>query len=306
VSGSERRQGLFFGIAAYVIWGMFPLYWPLLKRAGAVEILAHRIVWSLAVVALILTVLCRWRAFASLARSPRQVALVCLAGLTVAINWGVYIFSVNTGHTIDASLGYFIMPMVSVLFGVLVFGERPRSVQWMALGIAAVGVLVMAVEYAGIPWIALVLAISFGAYGLLKKLADTGAVESLTVETLALCVPALAYLFIIEDAGTGLFPHGTPLENILLVGGGVVTVVPLLLLSGAATRIPLATIGMIQYITPVLQFSIGLLVQGETMATGRWVGFALVWSALSVLVADGVRAARRPRASKPLTPTSPP
>ncbi|GAA4606154.1 EamA family transporter RarD [Actinoallomurus liliacearum] len=287
---ADTRRGILSGIAAYTMWGLFPLYWPLLKPAGALEILAHRMIWSLVAVVVILAVRRHWTWLRTM--GLRRILLLALAALIITVNWGTYIYAVNSGHTIEAALGYFINPLVSVLLGVLVFRERLRTWQWAAIGVSVVAVGVLAADYGRLPWIALLLAGSFGTYGLVKKFAATGSAESLTIETAVLFVPALAY--------TLLAPHQTFTGHgaghvTLLVGAGVVTAIPLMLFNTAATRVPLTVIGMLQYLAPVIQFLIGLLVQHEAMPASRWVGFLLVWAALAMLTADGLRAARSKR-----------
>lgn len=287
---SEMRRGVLFGIGAYVLWGLFPLYWPLLKPAGSIEILAHRIIWSLVAGGVILAARRHWRWVTVIA--PRRIALLAAAAVFITVNWGTYIYSVNSGHTIEAALGYFINPLVSVLLGVVVLRERLRPWQWAAVGTGAAAVAVLAIDYGHPPWIALILACSFGTYGLLKKFANTPSDESLTVETAVLFLPALAYaIFQPHPTVTG---HGAG-HITLLVGAGLVTAVPLLLFNSAATRVPLTVIGMLQYLTPILQFLIGLLIQHEAMPASRWVGFLLVWAALVILSVDAVRAARKNR-----------
>jgi chloramphenicol-sensitive protein RarD len=291
---SDTRRGILSGIAAYTIWGLFPLYWPLLKPAGALEILAHRMIWSLAAVLVILAVRKHWAWLRTM--RPRRIALLALAAVFITVNWGTYIYAVNSGHTIEGALGYFINPLVSVLLGVLVFRERLRPWQWTAIGISVVAVAVLAADYGRLPWIALLLACSFGTYGLVKKFAATPSAESLTVETAVLFLPALAY--------TLLAPHQTVTGHgaghvALLVGAGIVTAIPLMLFNTAATRVPLTVIGMLQYLTPILQFLIGLVVQHEAMPASRWIGFLLVWVALILLTMDGVRAARSKRRAVP-------
>jgi chloramphenicol-sensitive protein RarD len=289
-SVSEMRRGVLSGVAAYVLWGLFPLYWPLLKPAGAIEILAHRMIWSLVAVGVILSAQRHWRSIKTL-RAGR-VALLALAAAVITVNWGTYIYAVNSGHTIEAALGYFINPLVSVLLGVLVLRERLTRWQWAAVGTGTAAVVVLAIDYGRPPWIALVLAGSFGTYGLLKKFAATPSAESLTVETAVLFLPALAYVaFQPHPTFTG---HGVG-HMVLLAGAGVVTAVPLLLFNSSATRVPLTVIGMLQYLAPVLQFLIGLVVQHEAMPASRWIGFLLVWVALIVLSADAVRTARKSR-----------
>lgn len=294
----DARDGVLFGVSAYVMWGLFPLYWVLLEPAGAVEVLAHRIVWSLVVVLAILWLAGR-RAhrgqpvLRAVLRDWRKLALLAAAAVVISVNWGTYIWGVTHGHVVETSLGYFINPLVTVLAGVLVLGERLRPAQWAAVGLGAVAVLVLTVGYGRPPWIALTLACSFGSYGLIKKYVATGAVESLAVETTLLLVPALGYLVALEASGAGTFAdHGVG-HTALLITGGLVTAVPLLAFGAAANRVPLSLLGLLQYLAPVLQFAIGVLVFGEHMPAARWFGFALVWAALSVLTWDGLRAARR-------------
>ncbi|WP_433499316.1 EamA family transporter RarD [Sphaerimonospora sp. CA-214678] len=286
----ESRRGVLYGIAAYSIWGLFPLYWPLLKPAGAVEILAHRMVWSLAVVVAILAARRHWSWFRSLTR--RQFLLLTVAAVTIALNWGVYIYAVNSGHVIESALGYFINPLVTVLFGVVIFRERLRTLQWAAVGLGGLAVIVLTLDYGRPPWIALILATSFGAYGLFKKAAQVGSAESLTIETLVLLVPALTYLIVIEGNGTGAFGHQGAGHTLLLATTGIVTAIPLMCFNGAAIRVPLSTIGLLQYITPTMQFLCGVLVAREVMPPSRWVGFVIVWLALCVFTWDSLRAVR--------------
>jgi len=291
---SEMRRGVLFGVAAYVLWGLFPLYWPLLKPAGSVEILAHRIIWSLVAVLVILAAGRHWRWIKGL--KARTVAVLAAAAVVITVNWGVYIYAVNTGRTIEAALGYFINPLVSVTLGVLILRERLRPWQWAAVGTGAAAVVVLAIDYGGLPWIALTLACSFGTYGLLKKFAGTPSSESLGIETTVLLLPALAYA--IFQPHPTFTAHG-PGHIALLIGAGVVTAIPLLLFNSAATRVPLTVIGLVQYLAPVLQFLIGLTIQHEAMPASRWIGFLLVWAALVILSVDAVRAARKKTARRP-------
>ncbi|GLW08838.1 protein RarD [Microtetraspora sp. NBRC 13810] len=301
----DERRGLLYGVAAYAMWGLFPLYWPLLEPAGPVEILAHRMVWSLVAVLGILAVRRHWSWFAPLVRQPKKVALLALAALIISVNWGVYIYAVNTGHVVESALGYFISPLVSVLFGVVLLRERLRRTQWVAVGLGTIAMVVLAVDYGRPPWIALVLAASFGTYGLIKKIANVGAAESLTVETLAFLVPALAYLFVLQGSGQGTFGgHGVG-HAALLALSGVITAVPLLFFTAAAIRVPLTVIGLLQYIAPVLQFLVGVLIIRETMPPSRWAGFAIVWIALAIFTWDSLRNARATRRS-PVPPVRQP
>lgn len=288
---NEPRRGVVFGASAYFVWGLFPLYWPLLKPATAFEILGHRIVWSLVV---LVALLARARAFHRLRaiRGPKLRLLTLAAGF-IALNWGLYIWAVNHGHVVETALGYFINPLVSVLLGVVVLRERMRRAQWIALGLVVVAVTVLAVDYGGLPWIAIVLPISFGLYGLHKKRADVGAVESLTFETALLVVPAIAYLAWLEHVGAGVFAHPPWSKTALLVLAGPATAVPLLCFGAAAIRIPLSTLGLLQYISPTLQFLCGVYVFHEAMPPSRWVGFGLVWIALLVFSADSFAHRRR-------------
>jgi chloramphenicol-sensitive protein RarD len=273
------------------MWGLFPLYWPLLKPAGALEILAHRMVWSLATVLAILAARQRWSWLPRLLRAPGKLLLLTLAAALVSINWGVYIYAVNSAQVVESALGYFINPLVSVLLGVLIFRERLRTAQWLATVCAAAAVVVLTVNHGRPPWIALALAGSFGTYGLIKKTAQIGAVESLAIETLVLFLPALGYLgWLHQHRSSSFSGHGTG-HALLLAGSGVITALPLLAFGAAAIRIPLTAIGLLQYIAPTLQFLCGVLVTNETMPPARWVGFAMIWLALAIFAGDGIRAA---------------
>ncbi|MFB4289066.1 EamA family transporter RarD [Nonomuraea sp. ATR24] len=294
----DLRRGVLFGVAAYAMWGLFPLYWPLLKPSGAVEILAHRIVWSLVAVVAVLLVRRHWSWVKELVRQPRKLGLLTVAAVVITVNWGTYIYAVNTGHVVESALGYFINPLVSVLFGVLLLKERLRPLQWTAVGFGALAVLVLTVNYGRPPYMALVLAVSFAVYGLVKKQANVGAAESLTVETLVLLVPALAYLTFLQQQGQSTFGTLGAGHAALLVGAGVITALPLLAFTASAIRVPLSTIGLLQYIAPVLQFLVGVLIAKETMPPSRWAGFAIVWIALAIFTYDSFRAARARRPKK--------
>jgi chloramphenicol-sensitive protein RarD len=295
----EHRRGLILGATAYGVWGLFPLYWALLAAAGTLETLAHRMVWSLVVVGVVLLWTRRVGSFRAVLRDRRQVLLLTAAALLISANWGGYIWGVTHGHVVETALGYFIGPLVSVLLGVLLLGERLRPAQWVAVGLGAASVVVLAVGYGEVPWLALVLAFSFATYGLVKKLANVDAVESMAVETSVLLLPALAYVVFLQASGTGTFTsHGVG-HLLLLVGGGVVTMLPLLAFGAAAVRIPLSLIGLLQYMTPTLQFTFGVLVFREHMPPERWLGFAIVWAALVVLTVDGMRR-RPPKALEPI------
>lgn len=300
-SPEPQRGGLAPGIAAYLLWGLMPLYFPLLEPAGAVEVIAHRVVWSLLFCLLLLAVTRGGRAFVSTLREPRTVGTLAVASVLLAVNWLVYVAAVMSGHVVDASLGYFVNPLVTVALAVLVLRERLRTVQWVALGFGALAVVVIAVGYGRVPWIALALAASFGSYGLLKNRVGRrlAALPGLATETLVLFPVALGYLLWLAAQGSGTFTSSGGGHAALLALAGPVTAVPLLLFNQAARRIPLSLIGLLQYMTPVVQFLIGVLVRHEPMPAARWAGFGLVWVALVVLGADGWRTARSARALTP-------
>jgi chloramphenicol-sensitive protein RarD len=288
------RSGLALGAGAYFLWGVLPVYFPLLQPAGAVEIIGHRVVWSLGFCLLLLVATRTWGSFVAALRARRTLALLTLAAALVAVNWTVYVYGVLSGQVVDTALGYFVNPLVTVLLAVFVLRERLRPAQWVALGCGAVAVVVITVGYGRLPWIALALAFSFGLYGLIKNRVGrtVPALAGLAVETLVLLPVALGYLFTLAAAGTGSFGAHGGWHTVALVSSGVVTAVPLLLFNSAARRLPLSVVGMLQYIAPTMQFLIGTLVFGEQMPPARWIGFALVWVALVVLTADGLRAGR--------------
>ncbi|GIG19555.1 protein RarD [Cellulomonas chitinilytica] len=288
------RLGLGTGIGAYVLWGALPLYFPLLQPAGAVEIIAHRVVWSLLFCLVLLSVTRTWGSFRTTLRDARTMRLLALAGVLLAVNWLAFVIGVLTDRVVDAALGYFINPLVTVGLAVLVLRERVRPVQWVALGFGAAAVVVITAGYGRLPWIALTVAASFGIYGLVKNRVGRSveAVPGLAAETLVLAPVALGYLVVTGIQGTGTFGTEGAGHAVLLASAGVVTAVPLLLFSAAARRLPLTAIGLLQYITPVLQFLIGVVVLHEQMPPARWWGFGLVWTALVILTVDGMRSSR--------------
>ncbi len=290
---SEPRRGLLFGVAAYTIWGAFPLYFPLLKPAAASEILAHRILWSAIVMGLLVLVLRRGRQLRAIWSDRRRTRLLLTAAGLVSVNWMTYIWAVNDGRVVESSLGYFINPLVSVLMGIGVLGERLRREQWVAVGVAAAAVAVLTVDYGRLPWVALVLAGTFGSYGLAKKLAGVEAVESLSFETLSVAPLAAAYLAWLAAHGDLSFAHHGPGHGLLLASTGLVTAVPLICFGAAAVRIPLVTLGLLQYLAPVFQFALGVLWFHEDMPLSRWVGFVLVWLALVLFTVEAWRHRRR-------------
>lgn len=290
---TEQRRGFLVGAAAYTMWGSFPLYWPLLEPGTPAEILAHRIVWSMVTVLGLLVIRRRVGSLRRATADRRSMLALVVAAVVIGINWFMFIYGVTSGQVVETSLGYFINPLVTVLIGVVILGERLRRLQWIALALALVAVLWLAVDYGRPPWLALVLAFSFGTYGLAKKKANAGAIEGLAVESAVLAPIALVYLGFLHQMGQGNFgAHGAG-HTVLLMTTGVVTAVPLLCFGAAATRISLTTIGMLQYITPSLQFMVGVLYYGEPMPTARWIGFVLVWVALAVLTAESIANRRR-------------
>jgi chloramphenicol-sensitive protein RarD len=291
----ERRVGVGAGLGAYVLWGVLPLYFPLLEPAGGLEIVAHRIAWSLLFIALLLTVRRGWPQVRTTIADPRALLVLAVAALLIAVNWLVYVHAVNSGHVVEASLGYFINPLVSVVLGVAVFRERLRRLQWVAVGIAVLAVVVLTVDYGHPPWIALALAASFGLYGLMKKLVRVEAAPGLFVETAVLFVPALVVVGVLQAHGDAAFGHAGVGHAFLLVGSGVATAVPLLLFAAATRRVPLSTVGLLQYVTPLMQLSIGVFVYDEPMPPARLAGFAIVWLALAVLTVDSLRQAHSTR-----------
>jgi chloramphenicol-sensitive protein RarD len=299
------RAGVVAGVTGYLLWGLYPLYWPLLAPAGAVEILVHRIVWSAVLVLVLLVALGRLRSLLHRISSRRTIGLTGLAAVLMAVNWGVYIWAVNNGHVVDTALGYFINPLMTVAAGVVLLGEQLRLAQRIALGLAALAAVVLLAGQHEFPWVALVLAGSFAGYAIVKKQVGLGAVDGFATETALLAVPALAALVLLgASGGATAFAHGWE-HAMLLVLTGAVSAAPLLCFGAAVVRLPLATLGAIQYLAPILQFLTGVLFYREEMPLDRWIGFCLVWAAAVVLVVDGLRtvtppvAAPSPRAGLP-------
>jgi len=283
------------GLAAYLLWGLFPLYFPLLEPAGGLEIVAHRIVWSLLFVGLLLTVVRAWPQVRAAVADRRTLLVLSVAALLIVVNWLVFVYAVNAGHVVESSLGYFINPLVSVLLGVVAFRERLRRLQWVAVGLAVVAVVVLTVDYGHPPWIALALAGSFGFYGLMKKLVRVEAAPGLFLETALVFVPALVVIVVLESRGSAAFAHEGSGNALLLAFSGVATAVPLLLFAASARRVPLSTVGLLQYVNPLIQLALGVFVFGEPMPPARLAGFAIVWLALGVFTADSLRQARSTR-----------
>lgn len=284
----DTRRGLVYGTAAYTLWGLLTLYWPFLEPASAVEILAHRIVWSALTMVAVVFVLRRTPTVLAVLRDRRQLSLLGVAAVVISLNWATYIYGVNSERVVETSLGYFVNPLVTVLLGVFVLGEQLRRLQWVALGVAFLAVVVLSVDYGHPPWVALVLAFSFGTYALAKKQANAGPVEGLTIETLILAPIAGAYVaWLVATGGSNFASHGTA-HALLFATTGIVTAIPLILFGAAAIRVPLVVLGLLQYLAPTLQFVLGVLVVGEEMPAGRWVGFALVWVALATFTVEAL------------------
>ena len=280
------NKGLWYGLGAYLVWGFFPIYWRWLHAVAALQLLGHRIVWSFGLLVIALLALRQWRTFRSEVRRPGVWRIYLLAALLLSTNWLIYVWAVNAGYVVETSLGYFINPLVNVLLGVLVLREQLRRAQWVAVGLAAIGVVYLTVVYNAPPWIALSLALSFGLYGLVTKQAPLNALHGLALETGLLAAPMLAYLLLAEFTGQGAFLHVDMTVNLLLMGAGVVTVVPLLLFNSAVRLIPLSMMGILQYVAPTLQFLVGVFIFQEPFSANLLVGFGLVWLALLVFTGE--------------------
>ena len=282
------KLGLIFGVSAYSIWGLFPLYWPLLEPSGSVEIVANRSVWTLLVCMIALSVSQQLRVTISLMKNLVITLKLALTSILISINWLVYIWGVNHNHVVECALGYYINPLIIIAFGVLLLKEKMRKLQWVSVAIAAVGVIVLTIDYGRPPWIALTLALSWGSYGVIKKQLNIPALQGLTIETL-LSLPIYGgYLIFLARQGHSHFGQKTGL-TLLLIGAGVVTAIPLLLFNGSGNRLPFTIIGLLQYITPTLQFIIGVSIRHEKMSAGSWVGFFIIWGALIALGMDLVK-----------------
>ena len=291
---SERRPGLLYGLAAYGLWGLFPLYFLLFQRSGPLEVVAHRAVWSLVFCLLLLTVLGQWPALRSALADRRAAMALCVAGVLIVTNWATYVIAVLSGRTLETALGYFINPLAVAGLGIVVLGERLRRLQWLAMGFGVASVVVMVVGYGEVPWTALILAVSFGLYSLVKKVAGRAVapLPGLAIETGAVAPIALGFLIWLGATGQASV---APVSGYgaLLATTGVVTAVPLLLFAAAARRISMVTIAILQYMAPIGQFLLGWLAFGEPMPAQRWAGFALIWAAVALFVTDALLARRR-------------
>ena len=280
-----------YGVAAYSLWGAFPLYWILLEPANPLEIVSHRAVWTLVFCFIVLAATKALKSTLETLKRPKVAVKLFLSSLLVSINWLVYIWATNNEHVVEASLGYYINPLIIIGFGVIFLKEKMRGLQWAAVTIASIGVLILTLDYGRLPWIALTLAVSWGSYGLVKKQLGLGALEGLAIETFISSFFYLAYLIYIGNQGTGQFGQGWGL-TLLLMSAGAITAIPLLLFNGSTNRLPFTTIGLLQYITPTLQFSIGVWVLNEDMPTARWIGFLIIWAALVTLAIDLIKSSR--------------
>ena len=287
------NKGILSGIGAYALWGFFPIYWKLLHNVPALELIGHRIVWSFLLLIAVVVITRQWSELRS-TFNARTFSMYLIASLLIGVNWLTYVWAVNAGHIVETSLGYFINPLLSVLFGLIILRERLRPAQWLPISIAFIGVAYLTIKFGQLPWIALVLAFTFGFYGLVKKLARLSSLYGLTLETAILFIPALAYLGFAEINGTGVFLHTGIIPDLLMIGAGLVTTIPLLMFASAAKQIPLTMIGVLQYLAPSIQFLIGVFMYKEPFDQSRLIGFSIVWLALIIFWVENYLASRMP------------
>jgi chloramphenicol-sensitive protein RarD len=288
-----KNRGMLVAILAYLIWGFLPAYWKLLKGVSALEILSHRIVWALVFNVLVLTMMKRWGWMQATLRNGKTMWVFLASTVLLSANWLTYIWAVNSGYVVESSLGYFILPLLNVGTGVLFFREKIRPGQWLAIAVALLGVLYLVLAQGGVLWISFTLAITFALYGVMRKTAALDSLEGLTLETAMVALPALVYLVYLEVNGVAAFAHVDWRTTLLLAFSGVATAVPLLLFASGVRQIPMSTIGILQYIAPVIQFALGAFVYHEPFSTARWVGFAIVWLALTVYTVERIWWQRR-------------
>ncbi len=288
---NKEKLGLIYGITAYGLWGLFPLYWPYLDEADSFEIVSHRAVWTLVFCFVILAFTRSLKETFTLMRTKGVAARLFLGAIFISANWLIFIWAINNGHVVESSLGYYINPIFMIGFGVILLKERMRKFQWIAAAIALIGVLILAFDFGRPPWVALSLALSWGSYGFVKKKLGLNALQGLAIETTISSVPYLTYLIYIDQKGTGHFGHGTSI-TMLLISAGAVTAIPLLFFNGATTRLPITVMGLLQYITPSLLFALGVWVKHEEMSPARWAGFLVIWVSLITLAFDLVRSGR--------------
>lgn len=288
------NKGMLNGIAAYALWGFFPIYWKFLHQVPALQVIGHRIGWSFILLIVIILLTNQWKDFRSAALTPKVIGIYAIASVLLTLNWLVYVWGVNAGFIVETSLGYFINPLLSVLLGVIFLRERLRAAQWIPVVIAGIGVIYLTVIYGRLPWIALSLAFSFGFYGFVKKLAPLGSLYGLTLETGIVFPIALIYLLVVEFSGTAAFLHESTATTILLIGAGTVTTIPLLMFASAAKQIPLTVVGLLQYIAPTIQFLIGVFLYKEPFDQSHLIGFGIVWIALIFFWVENFIAHRMP------------
>lgn len=286
------NKGIWHAVGAYVSWGFFPVYFKWLRDVPALQLIGHRIVWSCLILCGVVLLTRQWAAFRAQSRSPRVLLIYLVAAILIGINWLVFVWAINADRVIEISLGYFISPIVNVFMGVLFLRERLRPRQWLSIGLAAAGVLYLTFAYGALPWIAVALALSFGIYGLVKKSAPLGSLNGLTLETAILFLPALFYLLYSYAVGQDAFLHAGIVSDVLLIGSGLLTAIPLLLFASASQRIPLWQLGILQYIAPTLQFLLGTLVYKEPFTHAQLGGFALIWAALTIFAVENFLAGR--------------
>jgi chloramphenicol-sensitive protein RarD len=291
-AAEARRKGVIYGLLAYLCWGFFPVYFKAVKVVPPLEMVAHRIVWSLAFLLLLITWKRAWRSMLVLLTRPKFLAALTASTLLIATNWLVFIYAVSVGEVLQSSLGYFINPLVSVLLGFLFLGERLERAQWLSLVMAAIGVVYLSVQYGSMPWISLILAASFGLYGLIRKALHVEPLVGLTVETLLLAPFALVYIVQLHHSGTGIFLASSARLDLLIPMSGVITAIPLLLFAAAAKRLRLATIGFLQYITPTMHLLLAVTVYGETFTHTHLISFLFIWSGLALYSLHAYRAAK--------------
>lgn len=286
------NKGFLFAVGAYGLWGLFPVYWKLLHTVSSQEIVAHRIIWSLLFMLFLLAATKNVKPFLKQLKRKKILLVYSISGTLLGINWLTYVWGVNAGFIVETSLGYFINPLVSVLLGVVFLKETLNRQQWIAIAVASAGVLYLTFQYGALPWIALTLAFSFGTYGLIKKTAPLNSIDGLTMETLFMFLPAFIYILFVQTNGAGSFGTASTQTTLLLALTGVVTAVPLILFAAAARRIPLSTVGILQYIAPTLQFSIGVWLYHEAFTQARLIGFSMIWLALIIYTVDNINSRR--------------
>jgi len=287
------KKGIWYGIGAYVLWGFFPIYWKLLHHVNALQLISHRIIWSFVLLMIVIFLTRQWTDFRA-AASLKTLRIYFIAAILIGINWTLYVWAVNKDYIVETSLGYFINPLISVLLGVVFLRERLRLGQWIPVILAALGVTYLTFVYGRLPYIALSLAFSFGLYGLVKKISPLGSLFGLTVETGILFIPAVGYLLFADANGSGAFLHTGLGSDLLMVGAGLVTTIPLLMFASAARSVPLWVVGLLQYIAPTLQFLIGVFVYKEPFSHNQLIGFSIVWLALVIFLAENYLASRAP------------